>query len=705
MLPSIVKRWLCKPKQHMLQIINQIMDERIPNERPNRDFHIKFPDEFLQDHLEVQLWFAAECLVAGSLIEMQEAEALLLRPLAEEMLHSLEEVRRSLRDQCLSDASVYPDLLKEALVRFDCSFAEFELSYVSAVVPIKSPEELFQQQQIIVLFCETIERALKLGYLSQEMIDSLEPVLMFTIPRLAIICGLLIYPEGPLSLHQQNDDMSKLFSPFYSILQKIRDILYVLTDEELFVLEKSLCAAEPVDFFNTQTMLPSLSSLQNGSLNTRAIDGEVLSVQYARPHDPLKLIIHQDGLSCASNLPNQTRTETTDSSDTASLRPKRRNEEEMEIRGQMFHLSTATGRDADESELSRERFFSDTPEMLSFASTDDVNYSKDNSMRDDDFHLKADDSELNDELGTKGTFASNSCTFQSETLDTSNFPTIYEQTPTPRSPCYTSYAEEILNRASGLALFPGGNVNRQRMDHPDLRIGMKSNGNEMNKGATCEGGITNLSQSPGDLHSRKSDIETVPLATAHEEALRCKVRAIKATARENVRSRYHSSSDMIHRLFVCISGVADQLQTNFAGDLRRILKAVFQIATSRPEMEVDLEQKAEEERRDEDPSLEDCVLCQQSRSHSSRASTSNNNKLEVPPEWITDSACSQCMSCKAPFTILRRRHHCRNCGKIFCSRCSSHSATLPWYGHMKPVRVCTHCYTFHLSPCFDSSTC
>uniref|UniRef100_A0A4W3GNG5 Uncharacterized protein n=1 Tax=Callorhinchus milii TaxID=7868 RepID=A0A4W3GNG5_CALMI len=159
MLPSIVKRWLCKPKQHMLQIINQIMDERIPNERPNRDFHIKFPDEFLQDHLEVQLWFAAECLVAGSLIEMQEAEALLLRPLAEEMLHSLEEVRRSLRDQCLSDASVYPDLLKEALVRFDCSFAEFELSYVSAVVPIKSPEELFQQQQIIVLFCETIERS------------------------------------------------------------------------------------------------------------------------------------------------------------------------------------------------------------------------------------------------------------------------------------------------------------------------------------------------------------------------------------------------------------------------------------------------------------------------------------------------------------------------------------------------------------------
>lgn len=38
---------------------------------------------------------------------------------------------------------------------------------------------------------------------------------------------------------------------------------------------------------------------------------------------------------------------------------------------------------------------------------------------------------------------------------------------------------------------------------------------------------------------------------------------------------FRSSEDLIHRLFVCIAGVADQLQTNFAADLRNILKAVF----------------------------------------------------------------------------------------------------------------------------------
>ncbi|NXL28917.1 LST2 protein, partial [Glaucidium brasilianum] len=50
-----------------------------------------------------------------------------------------------------------------------------------------------------------------------------------------------------------------------------------------------------------------------------------------------------------------------------------------------------------------------------------------------------------------------------------------------------------------------------------------------------------------------------------------------------LRSRYGSAKDMLHTLFVCISGVADQLQTNFASDLRSILKTVFKIVASQAE--------------------------------------------------------------------------------------------------------------------------
>jgi len=41
-----------------------------------------------------------------------------------------------------------------------------------------------------------------------------------------------------------------------------------------------------------------------------------------------------------------------------------------------------------------------------------------------------------------------------------------------------------------------------------------------------------------------------------------------------------------------------------------------------------------------------------------------------PPRWILDKETNACMRCMRPFTMMRRRHHCIFCGKIFCDRCS-----------------------------------
>lgn len=35
-----------------------------------------------------------------------------------------------------------------------------------------------------------------------------------------------------------------------------------------------------------------------------------------------------------------------------------------------------------------------------------------------------------------------------------------------------------------------------------------------------------------------------------------------------------------------------------------------------------------------------------------------------PPFWIPDSDASTCMLCDLKFTVLKRRHHCRACGKV-----------------------------------------
>lgn len=68
---------------------------------------------------------------------------------------------------------------------------------------------------------------------------------MFTIPRLAIVAGLLIFPDGPLCLDR--GELSEMFRPFRSLLLKIRELLWTLTRPELCALERALCSSEEPD--------------------------------------------------------------------------------------------------------------------------------------------------------------------------------------------------------------------------------------------------------------------------------------------------------------------------------------------------------------------------------------------------------------------------------------------------------------------------
>eukprot|EP00756_Hemistasia_phaeocysticola_P007080 Hpha_TRINITY_DN14113_c0_g1::TRINITY_DN14113_c0_g1_i1::g.10720::m.10720 len=63
------------------------------------------------------------------------------------------------------------------------------------------------------------------------------------------------------------------------------------------------------------------------------------------------------------------------------------------------------------------------------------------------------------------------------------------------------------------------------------------------------------------------------------------------------------------------------------------------------------------------------------------------------PRWVPDSYAPQCKSCDTEFSLLRRRHHCRRCGNIFCSECTKQRVTLPFemgYG-TAPQRICQSC--------------
>ena len=67
------------------------------------------------------------------------------------------------------------------------------------------------------------------------------------------------------------------------------------------------------------------------------------------------------------------------------------------------------------------------------------------------------------------------------------------------------------------------------------------------------------------------------------------------------------------------------------------------------------------------------------------------NQILMPPVWVPDELASVCTACSVQFTLIRRRHHCRNCGRIYCNNCCNYFIPLIHYGFVKPVRVCNIC--------------
>ncbi|CAN7986418.1 unnamed protein product [Ixodes hexagonus] len=72
--------------------------------------------------------------------------------------------------------------------------------------------------------------------------------------------------------------------------------------------------------------------------------------------------------------------------------------------------------------------------------------------------------------------------------------------------------------------------------------------------------------------------------------------------------------------------------------------------------------------------------------------------------WVPDHAASHCTACGAEFWIGRRKHHCRNCGNVFCSQCASQMHPVPHEQLYQPVRVCSLCFeALRSRPCRPSA--
>ncbi|XP_069488223.1 lateral signaling target protein 2 homolog isoform X2 [Ambystoma mexicanum] len=861
-------------QDNVLNIINQVMEECIKHDRANRDFCVKFPEEIRHDNLAGQLWFGAECLAAGSIIMNREIESMAMRPLAKDLTRSLEEVRNIIRDQALRDLNLYTDKMKESLINFDVLFAEFELSYVSAMVPVKSPKEYYVQQEVIILFCETVERALKLGYLTQDMIDDYEPALMFTIPRLAIVCGLVVYSDGPLNLDRKSEDMSELFRPFHTLLRKIRDLLQTLTEEELYTLERNLCISQDVEFpVQTDPEVPSvltpvlvvaLSSEEELSAKAENTEAELAcSMQYDEEElEQLNMMVHRVGDEMSSLLSPPSMCQSParrpglrhDSSNEAS--PNRRCRDNLtDEEERVFFMDDLDGAgdalggiaSADNTlawvnnscrnltqtvQCKDTLLFQSNQPHRSISSKDKDDVSNNNNTEDgkilmannsapntcsclegpdsqvylNGWNASGEDAETAEIIAhrTGGMKISATVIFNPKSLPSAGSPTAIQDIA---SNCMSESSEHLgddryseshkLSLAATNCLInscvccgscedsredsvagvksrhsPGKVINasyslvKPKENDPLNKLDsarsvqdvLKSENSsaalaerDSGRGHTCTNSSKCLAHNSGanlevdcdmqdglgvssqqkknmkkkqtgdgreiqsqgieemssealakeDMKPRygpssqdglrdsplssisSSDYESVSVTTCSlssiytlsnlmtsscssddidPEDIQLALEAAKIASREKIRSRFHSSSDLIHRLFVCISGVADQLQTNYASDLRSILKTLFEVMATKPETE-DKEKQKKVNQGLRSAALEDCALCQETISSSELAAKARDGEFEDPPQWVPDEACSDCTACKAPFTVIRRKHHCRSCGK------------------------------------------
>ncbi|KAL3641002.1 Protein free1 [Castilleja foliolosa] len=80
---------------------------------------------------------------------------------------------------------------------------------------------------------------------------------------------------------------------------------------------------------------------------------------------------------------------------------------------------------------------------------------------------------------------------------------------------------------------------------------------------------------------------------------------------------------------------------------------------------------------------------------------------EEKDHWVPDEAVTKCIGCGTDFGAFVRKHHCRNCGDIFCDKCTQGRTALTADENAPVVRVCDRCLgevTRRLSKAKDTSS-
>lgn len=530
----------------VISLLFQLMDD-CNCERASRDYRMKFPDEILlsegSESLNGQIWFGAECLSAGSNILNHNKESTMLRPMAKTLTQHLDSLRNDLRDLVMdgNGAVRINETLVKRMVAFDHIFATFEYEYVRTMLPIRTVAEIEKLQEVAVLFSETLIDCLRRGLIKQDDIDEFQPIVMIAIPRLAIVRGLLYKNENPIYTRHKSH-MCSLFQPFHGPLHSIRKLLRGLRSSELYTLERMLANDQSTSNENEKQSKGEIVPQENADKTIVSIENNQNTGTSSNPaHDDQ----HEAGTS------NGNYTNVLMDGLQYPVGHKRASLDEGEVNHDAHSPSHQQHQEGFNCYLEVQ------------ASSSKSNIEACGSLPDTNA-VPSPSTSLSSPERRK--VISNQCSHHRRSKSND-----YEEDL--ESPCQRSGTECDTENC---CLSPPESDAQLEKLIADFRPSMSDESETPENAVVCDNATPTQNLAPVEMVTSEVQGSTAEVAAKLVDSEDSRIAKIDAVIDAEIEDLFQKQAlQLLHRLFVAISGVADQLQSNFASDLRFILRHIF----------------------------------------------------------------------------------------------------------------------------------
>ncbi|XP_072909712.1 phosphatidylinositol-3,5-bisphosphate 3-phosphatase MTMR4 isoform X5 [Hemitrygon akajei] len=242
----------------------------------------------------------------------------------------------------------------------------------------------------------------------------------------------------------------------------------------------------------------------------------------------------------------------------------------------------------------------------------------------------------------------------------------------------------------------------KRLNNKQLKVGSAVNGQYLLKDEQV-GAFKNLRQSHqihSSLYSLGSNVKICGFLThsSHWRQLQ-QVRHTATTALETCPS--YVDDDGLPFPVDAVQQRLRQIEATYKQEVELLRRQVHELqmrldsqqyCNSPAEIDIDYGDDFTCLRESDDSDIEESLSIHSDDQRSEASWEPVDRKETEVTRWVPDHLASHCFNCDSEFWLAKRRHHCRNCGNVFCANCCHLKLPIPDQQLYDPVLVCNSCY-------------